>query len=345
MGINAQPSNIDSKGSNLVAWLNAAGIAFIAAAEGAGASVATIAKDAYTEALKTDPWLEAFAEGGVLSVVDALPGNGTSDSTSSNSSSGGTQDQTGAGSDAGAGGTGDVGNGGTAPDANGNSDSATGSGAQSDVSGGGAPGDSSQSGSGSSSDVSPSSNTPSTGGDAPAPAPSPAPVVTPEPVAPTAPVTEVSSAIAWLEDFAKTASVDAHAIINTILNYVREMTPGKSQTPEAMQRQQVNLHSALMGTVNRLEGQEFKQVYGGILRLVHEHRDGVFHDRYVYRQLQNAPLNSTQRAFFERTMNMIKLTADPQGRKAGLKQFDKTRTMQHGLTEAGRNKLLSFYGL
>lgn len=243
----------------------------------------------------------------------------------------------------------DVGNGGTAPAANTNSGDATGSGAQSDASDVSEQNGSSSQDSGSSSDAPQSPNSPSaTGGDTPAPVPSPAPVVTPvtpvEPAVITQPVTEASSAVAWLEEFAKTASVDAKAIINTILTYVREMAPGKSQTPESMQRQQVNLNSALSGAINRLDG-EFKAVWGGILRLAHEHRDGVFHDRYVYRQLQNAPMNPTQRAFFERTMNMIKLTADPQGRKAGLKQFDKDRTMQHGMTEAGRNRLLGFYNL
>lgn len=347
MGINAQPSSVDAQGNGLAQWLGTVSVAFEQGAD----NVVTITKDAYQSLMATDPWLEQFAEKGVLALVDAL---GNADSTSSNSSNSGSdssQSQTGAGSDAGAGAAGDAGNGGTAPDANGNSDNATGSGAQSDASGTSEQSGSSSQDSGSSSDVPSSPNSPSaTGGDAPAPAPapSPAPVVTPvtpvEPVVNTQPVTETSSAVAWLEEFAKTASVDARAIINTILTYVREMAPGKSQTPESIQRQQVNLNSALSGAINRLDG-EFKAVWGGILRLAHEHRDGVFHDRYVFRQLQNAPLNPTQRAFFERTMNMIKLTADPQGRKAGLKQFDKDRTMQHGMTEAGRNRLLSFYNL
>lgn len=241
----------------------------------------------------------------------------------------------------------DVGNGGTAPDANMNSGDATDSVTQSDASDTSGQNGSSSQDSGSSSDAPQSSNSPSATGDD-APAPSPVPVVTPvtpvEPAVNTQPVTESSSAVAWLEEFAKTASVDAKAIVNAILTYVKEMAPGKSQTAETIQRQQVNLNSALSGAINRLDG-EFKSVWGGILRLAHEHRDGVFHDRYIFRQLQNAPLNSTQRAFFERTMNMIKLTADPQGRKAGLKQFDKDRTMQHGMTEAGRNRLLAFYDL
>jgi hypothetical protein len=373
MGINAQPSNIDAQGNNLAQWLGTVNIPFVQDENGL-----QITKDAYAAQLATDPWLEQFGENGVLTLVDVLPeaGTGNGDSTSSNSSSSdsdSSQSQTAAGSDAAAGGagdtgnagtsdasgagtaqdasgtsaTGDVGNGGTAPAVNTNSDNATGSGAQSDVSDVNEQNGSSSQDSGSSSDAPQSPNSPSaTGGDTPAP--SPAPVVTPvtpvEPAVITQPVTEASSAVAWLEEFAKTASVDAKAIINAILTYVREMAPGKSQTPESMQRQQVNLNSALSGAINRLDG-EFKAVWGGILRLAHEHRDGVFHDRYVYRQLQNAPLNPTQRAFFERTMNMIKLTADPQGRKAGLKQFDKDRTMQHGMTEAGRNRLLSFYNL
>lgn len=339
MSINAQPSTIDAQGNGLAQWLGTVSVAFEQGAD----NVIKITKDAYQSLMATDPWLEQFAEKGVLALVDAL---GNADSTSSNSGSDSSQSQTAAGSDAGAGDAGDAGNGGTAPDANGNSGIATGSDAPSDASGTSEQSGSSSQDSGSSSDAPPSSNSPSvTGGDAPTPAPSPAPVVTPvEPAVNTQPVTETSSAVAWLEQFAQTASIDARAIINTILSYVRDMAPGKTQTPESMQRQQVNLNSALSGAINRLDG-EFKAVWGGILRLAHEHRDGVFHDRYVYRQLQNAPLNPTQRAFFERTINMIKLTADPQSRKAGLKQFDKDRTMQHGMTEAGRNRLLSFYDL
>lgn len=313
MSINAQPSTIDAQGNGLPLWFGTQNIAFNLTSDG----VLMITKDAYNDTLKTNPWLEQFGESGVLTLVDTLP----------------------VAEDA-------AGNGGTEPDANGNSAIATGSDVPSDASGTSEQSGSSSQDSGSSSDAPSSSNSPSvTGGDAPTPAPSPAPVVTPvEPAVNTQPVTETSSAVAWLEQFAQTASIDARAIINTILSYVRDMAPGKTQTPESMQRQQVNLNSALSGAINRLDG-EFKAVWGGILRLAHEHRDGVFHDRYVYRQLQNAPMNPTQRAFFERTINMIKLTADPQSRKAGLKQFDKDRTMQHGMTEAGRNRLLSFYDL
>lgn len=262
-----------------------------------------------------------------------------------------------------------LGNAGTEPDANGNSQDATGSAAQLPVTDVVKQDDSSQQGSGSSSDASQSSNGASVVSGEPAGngsasvdsgttssdaagsgnAPSPAPVVIPpvpqpDPVVITAPITEASSAVAWLEEFAKTASVDAKAIINSILTYVRDMAPGKTQTPEAIQRQQMNLHVALTGAINRLDG-EFKHVWGGVLKLFHEHRDGVFSERYVYRQLQNAPMNPQQRAAFQNVVNMIKLTADPQGRKVGLKQFDKARTMQHGLTEQGRNKLLAFYNL
>lgn len=371
MSINAQPSTIKADGTGLGDWLTAQKVTFEQ-----DASTFRIEQADYSALLSSDPWLEALAESGVLKTDLAPAGDGeqgnagSTSSNSSNSGSNSSQSQTDAGSDAGAGAAGDSGNagtsdangagtgqdasgtsatggegnGGAAPDASGNSGSATGSGAQSDASGTSEQNGSSSQDSGSSSDASSSSNSSSaTGGDAPAPSPTPA--VTPvDPAVITQPVTETSSAVAWLEEFAKTASVDAKAIINTILTYVREMAPGKSQTPESIQRQQVNLNSALSGAINRLDG-EFKAVWGGILRLAHEHRDGVFHDRYVFRQLQNAPLNPTQRAFFERTMNMIKLTADPQGRKAGLKQFDKDRTMQHGMTEGGRNRLLSFYNL
>lgn len=244
----------------------------------------------------------------------------------------------------------DVGNGGAAPAANGNSTDATNSGTPSGAPDAGKSADSSQ-GSGSSSDASQPSNTPSGGTPSSpdvsgnTPAPSPTPIVSPQP-SPVAPVTETSGAIAYLEKIAETASVDARAIINSIIQYMRAMAPGKSQTPENIQRQQMNLHAALTGAINRLEG-DFKSVWGGILRAFHEHggEGQVFHERYVFRQLENVPLAKDQREAFTRIVNMISLTADPQGRKAGLKQFDKDRTMQYGMTEAGRNKLLSFYDL
>jgi hypothetical protein len=386
MGINAKPSSIDAQGGGLALWLGNNNVPFTSTPttlDPTGFPLYIEQAD-YDRLLKTDPWLEALLEAGIVTtatipdtVLEALTGgNGSSDSSnSSNSNSAGAQDQTGAGSAAGAEGTGEVGNGGTEPAANGNSQDATGSGEQSPSTVVVKQNDSSPQGSGSSSDASQSSNGASvvtgdatgngaasvvagtTGSDAagsadqpaPTPAPSPAPVVippqpTPDPAVITDPVSETSTAVAWLEEFAKTASVDAKAIINSILTYVRDMAPGKSQTPEAMQRQQMNLHVALTGAINRLDG-EFKHVWGGVLRLFHEHRDGVFSERYVYRQLQNAPMNPQQRAAFQNVVNMIKLTADPQGRKVGLRQFDKTRTMQHGLTEQGRNKLLAFYKL
>jgi hypothetical protein len=306
----------------------------------------TAAQDVIDAALAADPTVQLLLDNGTLAVTSAV----------------------------------DAGNDGAGPDANGNSQDATGSGGKSDASDDGTLSDSSGAGSDTPPQplVSPDSPTPPAGGDvtgnggasadsgtsdssaagsdnaqpgidpnaapSPAPAPAPAPVVTPTPVAPSAPITETSAAVAWLEDFAKTASTDARSIINSILAYVREMKPGRTQTEQTMQRQQMNLHAALIGTINRLDA-EFKPVWGGILKLFHEHRDGVFHERYVFRQLQNVPMAKDQREAFQNVVNMIKLTADPQGRKVGLKQFDKDRSMKHGLTEQGRNKLLGFYNL
>lgn len=129
---------------------------------------------------------------------------------------------------------------------------------------------------------------------------------------------------------------------NNLASYIEEMRPKKVNPLPAALRQQQSLYSTILGICNRLED-DFYPVWTALLAVFQEHRDGVFHERYVNRHMDNINLGTSEIAAFQNLLNLIRLTADPRSRALGLKQVDFTRTLQHALTDAARARLGNFY--
>jgi outer membrane biosynthesis protein TonB len=159
-----------------------------------------------------------------------------------------------------------------------------------------------------------------------------------------APAAPASASQGAIQTLTKTVDGDTAAMLHNVLGYMDVMKPKVPSTQESQIRQQVTLYKSLTGIINRTE-QDFNKVWSAILNVFHEHGDGVFHERYVFRHSEHMPLGATDRAAFHNILNMIKLTADPQSRQHVLKHLDFAKATQHGLNDAGRNKLASFYKL
>jgi hypothetical protein len=131
--------------------------------------------------------------------------------------------------------------------------------------------------------------------------------------------------------------------LQNIEDYMEAMKPRKPVTVEAGARHQVALYRAMTSIINNLN-EDFKIVYSMMLNMMHKERDGVFHETHIFRFMDNVNLPEKDRKAFQRLINLCKVTADPKGRELALKQVNMEATLEHGITEAGRQKILHFYG-
>jgi hypothetical protein len=184
-----------------------------------------------------------------------------------------------------------------------------------------------------------------------APVPAPTPVATPQTTITTngkntvivSGDTPVSGVVkAMIEKAAAEATTGGAIVLRTIGDYMENMKPKKPISHTDGARHQVSLYRALMKAINNLDD-DFALVFTTILRLFNEHRDGVFHDAYVFRFMESVSLPVQDRQAFQRVLNLLKAAADPSTRAAALKQTDFEKTMEHGFTDQGRQNILTYF--
>ena len=156
-----------------------------------------------------------------------------------------------------------------------------------------------------------------------------APVVKAESVAPAPVAADGMSAV----------SRRVMSILNT---YAEQMAPRRPITDAKIVEQQRLLYEALTKTIND-SGEDFEKLMKMVFAFFEQHRAGVFHETRVFRGMDSIPLSASDRAALQRLINMFKLLANPQSRKLNLKQVDLHATLQFGITEVGRNRVLSFF--
>lgn len=132
-------------------------------------------------------------------------------------------------------------------------------------------------------------------------------------------------------------------LVAAIERYMDNMKPGKPIAPENGARQQFSLFKIIQGVVNNTSQEEFKKLWAVILAFFNEYKEGVFSDRYIFRFAEYWHHDPKDLAAFQRIINLIKITADPETRSVGLKQVDLTRTLEEGFSEEGRQKVVGFY--
>ena len=128
-----------------------------------------------------------------------------------------------------------------------------------------------------------------------------------------------------------------------IEQYITAMQPGKPMTSEVGARNQIALWRTIFNCIERTE-EEFHKIYSLLLAYFEQYKDGVFHERYVFRFAEMMTLPPEELATYQRTINLIKITCSPLGRNQSLKQVDLSRTLKDVFSEPGRQKLLTFYG-
>lgn len=137
-------------------------------------------------------------------------------------------------------------------------------------------------------------------------------------------------------------------LIYTIEKYVSDMKPGKPLKFHEGATHQINLWKAISSLISHTSHDEFSALWGLLLLLVHVHKDGVFHDRYVFRfshpdTNSPSPWRDTDLTAFQRIMSIIKISADPETRHNTTKQVHLERSLEVGFTESDVQKLINFY--
>lgn len=132
-------------------------------------------------------------------------------------------------------------------------------------------------------------------------------------------------------------------VMSILTTYAEQMAPRRPVTDAKIIEQQRLLFEALTKTINE-SGEDFEKLMKMVFAFFEENRAGVFHETRVFRGMDNIPLSANDRAALQRLINMFKLLANPQSRKLNLKQVDLHATLQYGITEVGRNRVLAFFG-
>jgi hypothetical protein len=177
----------------------------------------------------------------------------------------------------------------------------------------------------------------------PKPQPVTKPVTAPVPVktAPAAPVEKVDFRTLIARAQAE-ATNTGRILLQQLSDYMEAMAPRAPITVSAGSRQQVVLYRMITRMINTLD-EDFNLVFTTFLRLFSEHADGVFSETHVFRFMEHIALGSDEIKTFQRLLNLFKNVADPKGRAAGLKMTDFSKTLEFGITDEGRSRILGYF--
>jgi hypothetical protein len=150
---------------------------------------------------------------------------------------------------------------------------------------------------------------------------------------------EMDKLITRIADSKNQVAINA---IDAVKKYMFDMAPGKTMDTTTGVAHQINLFRAIRSIID-FSGDEFQLTFVALLRLFDEHKDGVFHERCIFRFMENITLNTDDQRAFERIINLIKIAAPVQGRAEALKQVNMQKTLQYTFTDVGKNRVLGFF--
>ena len=138
-------------------------------------------------------------------------------------------------------------------------------------------------------------------------------------------------------------TIAGKALVHAFDLYFETMLPGKPVDPETGARAQFAFWRALYTVIHSAPQEEFKPLWNLVLAYFNNHAEDIFHSRYVFRFSESWSGSAVELAAFQRLLNLIHLTANPQTRAVGLKQVDLGRSLGDFFTEEDRQRLITFY--
>lgn len=146
-----------------------------------------------------------------------------------------------------------------------------------------------------------------------------------------------------IDDLKVSGTSTQKILITSIEKYIDTMTPGKPVKDDAGAKSQYDLWKIISYLAEQAPGDEFKKLWNILLAYFEEYKDGVFHDRYIYRFSEFWVWPEHELNGMHRILNLVKLTCNPADRGHGLKNVSLDRSLTEGFSEEARQRITTFY--
>jgi hypothetical protein len=133
-------------------------------------------------------------------------------------------------------------------------------------------------------------------------------------------------------------------LFNAIRTYIKECDPTVPYNDiNELANKQTRFAKTILSIVNNTIDSDFNLLWGYLLKMFHKHEHGTLKDTMVYRVVDNLQLNNIEKNGFIRLLNLLLVTRDPVKREIALKTFNWNYTLGCGCTEAGKQRIFTFY--
>lgn len=156
--------------------------------------------------------------------------------------------------------------------------------------------------------------------------------------------TPVQSSVSAASKTTRALSDGEIMVQEALERYAVAMAPGKPLSNEQGATLQVGLYRVLVNVLNR-PGPEFVPLWTLILAFAHAHAKDVFNPRYLHRFWSYLKLTPNELRSFERILNLISVTANPQMRSLGIKQVDLKIVLKYLAHPNIVQNIRAYYGL
>lgn len=156
---------------------------------------------------------------------------------------------------------------------------------------------------------------------------------------PTQPVDEWQTYIASINAGTNT---NLQMIVSTVSMYSNVMAPRTPVNIKGGSEAQVMLWHALVNTIVN-NNTNFKDAWTLWLNMFNHYSEGMFSVRYALRFFEFIRLPRDQIIAFQRVLNLLILTANPETRAANLKRVSLEMTFSTYFNEAAKQKVMAFY--
>lgn len=186
-----------------------------------------------------------------------------------------------------------------------------------------------------------------------------APVVPPTPVTPPAPAAPLAGLVQAVvketvvsNETPFTVRIDAikesgtnqeKSLVAALDAYVDFMKPGAPVAPDRGVKQQYTLWKTILALAENAPKEQFNALWNILLAYFDNYKDGVFHDRYLFRFIDQWIWSENDLKAMQNIFNLLQLTANPAKRKEGLARVQLEKTLATGINDEGRDRINLFY--
>ena len=142
-------------------------------------------------------------------------------------------------------------------------------------------------------------------------------------------------------------SLTFKSIVESLKIYMKACAPNISfSTPselDILAKRQADLANLIQLGLEAFVGKEFNQFWNLLLNTFYINRDGVFKDVLVYRVTNRLPLRLEQKECFQRLLNLLLVTCNPNTREEAVKTLIFTNVLKYVTDDFHKQKILDFY--